>query len=183
MLSTRVNQVKREIDDLTAKVNDKRAMSGTASVGDEDRKPDAVVIDEEEFALLRQLKDKKKLYQQTFHDRKMVENELSYLKGLVSQTKVRLCNDFLAWYQATYHVAASNESLAAVTLAMAESDDAVDRKEAAKDGGEKLDDGEQFEKMMREKIINDDPESLSYLTAVKTAAAAAKKKKAPGAKH
>jgi hypothetical protein len=62
---------------------------------------------------------------------------------------------------------------------MAESDDAADRKDAAAKGGraddgEKLDDGEAFEKMSREKIMNEDPESLSYHTAIKTAAAAAK---------
>ncbi len=47
----------------------------------------------------------------------------------------------------------------------------------ARGDAEQLDDGEKFEKMERERIMSEDPESLSYHTAVKTAAAAAKKKK------
>jgi len=195
-LSLRVNQAKHDIDDLTRKVTDKRAGRPVDESAEGAAGAAVPVLDEEEFALVRELKAKKKLYQQAFHDRKMVENEVSYLKGLVAQTKVRLCNEFLVWYQDTYHVTASSESMAAVTMAMAESDEAVDRSlGATKPGGgksvsmaaggdeEQLDDGEQFEKMERERIMSDDPESLSYHTALKMTAhsKAMGKKKVVGA--
>lgn len=58
-----------------------------------------MVIDEEEFALIRDVKSKKKEYQKVFNDRKICQNELNYLKGLVSQTQVRLLSAFLLIHQ------------------------------------------------------------------------------------
>lgn len=76
---------------------------------------DPIVLDEEEFALVRDLKSKKKEYQLVFHvgdivfalpgsicaflvqERKMAESELVYIKGLVAQTKAQLCSAFAAW--------------------------------------------------------------------------------------
>lgn len=57
------------------------------------------MIDEEEFALLQQLKKDKRLYQELYRARKTVAEDVTVLKGSVEQTKMNLCNTFLEWYK------------------------------------------------------------------------------------
>jgi hypothetical protein len=172
------------------------------------------VIDEEEFALIRDTKAKKKEYQKVFEDRKLSQNELAYLKGLVQQTQVRLCNEFLLWFERTYHVAPSTASMASISMVLTESDATGDggggalgatsggaaaagkgvlaaaaggaKGATAVDDGDQLDDGEQFEKLQKERVMGEDPDAFAFFAAKKQAAHSLKQKgkaaPAPGRK-
>ena len=172
------------------------------------------MIDEEEFALIRDTKAKKKEYQKVFEDRKLSQNELAYLKGLVQQTQVRLCNEFLLWFERTYHVAPSTASMASISMVLTESDATGDgggggslgatsggaaaagkgasaaaggtKGAAAVDDGDQLDDGEQFEKLQKERVMGEDPDAFAFFAAKKQAAHSLKQKgkaaPAPGRK-
>ena len=105
--------------------------------------------------MIRDLKAKKKIYQDAFHSRKLIENEVTYMKSLVSQTQNRIANEFFTWYKTRYNASSSIIS-----------NQNTDFKESVEDV---LDDGEQFDKLERERIQNDDPESLSFYNARKNA--------------
>ncbi len=210
--SLRVNRIKHDIDDLSAKLAEKRAAKGSSGSGVAagSAADETQVIDEEEFALIRDTKAKKKEYQKVFEDRKLSQNELAYLKGLVQQTQVRLCNEFLVWFERTYHVAPSTASMASISMVLTESDAAGDGalggtmgttggaastkgatmaaggKAAAADDGDQLDDGEQFEKLQKERVMGEDPDAFAFFAAKKQAAHSLKQKgkaaPAPGRK-
>jgi hypothetical protein len=175
--SMRVNRIKHDIDALSAKLEEKRAGKGQS---DDNATP---VIDEEEYALIRDVKAKKKEYQAVFHDRKMSQSEQTYLKGLVSQTQVRLCNEFLVWYEREYHVAPSTSSMASISMVLTENDpsagDTMTATMAATAGndGDQLDDGEQFEKLQKERVTSENPEAFAFFAAKKEAANTLKLKK------
>ncbi len=208
-----MNRIKHDIDDLSAKLAEKRAAKGSSGSGSGAAAGSAAdetqVIDEEEFALIRDTKAKKKEYQKVFEDRKLSQNELAYLKGLVQQTQVRLCNEFLLWFERTYHVAPSTASMASISMVLTESDAAGDGalgatggavsasatkgatmaaggKAAAADDGDQLDDGEQFEKLQKERVMGEDPDAFAFFAAKKQAAHSLKQKgkaaPAPGRK-
>jgi len=56
------------------------------------------VLDEAEYALLRELKQLKKDYQTKFEARKQTHTEVTYVEGLVTQSKLNLARSFLDWY-------------------------------------------------------------------------------------
>mmetsp|Transcript_16565 Transcript_16565/g.23255 ORF Transcript_16565/g.23255 Transcript_16565/m.23255 type:complete len:736 (-) Transcript_16565:54-2261(-) len=141
-LSLQVNDTKKKIDDLNSKIALTRAQR------EADQTEDGVqVIDEEEYAFIRQVKEMKKMYATQFNERKIVSSEVSYLKGLVETSKMNLCNKFLEWYTNKYG------DIQQATQAATEED--------------VLDDGEKFDKMEMEKIMAADPDSVSYYNAKK----------------
>lgn len=161
-ISVDVNRTKKEIDDINVQIRMIRAArENDHSQAQEDG---VQVIDEEEYALIRKLKDLKKQYQSQFADRKTVSTEASYLKGLVEQSKMNLCNKFLEWYKNKYGEVGAD---------------------GGGDGNEEdiLDDGEKFDKMELEKLMQEDPDSVSFYNAKKATAAAKKKSGLVQRKH
>jgi len=98
-LSNDVNKLKGEIDKMAEELASYKARQEKEIPVSPEGLP---VIEEEEFILIRNLKKKKKAYNSAFHTRKMVKNEVSYLKSLVKQAKLKLCSMFLEWYHSAY---------------------------------------------------------------------------------
>lgn len=157
-LSNEVNRTKDEIDKIAGELE---AMRSASAGGEEDSPDGTPVIDEAEFSLIRKLKSKKRSYQDLFHKRKMAKSESSYLKSLVKQSKLKLCQSFLEWFRSRYQAKAAGASSGELA-AVAESD--------------ALDDGEQFEKLERERIMEEDPDSLAFFNAKKTMMATLKRR-------
>merc|ERR1712224_748723 len=158
-LSNEVNMLKGPIDKMAGELEAMRSKQ------DQTVSPDGIpVIDEQEFELIRSLKAKKKSYQTKFHTRKMVKNEVSYLKSLVKQSKLKLCSNFLEWYRKSYgnFMIESTEN------------EATAEKEGEEDV---LDDGEQFENLEKQRILEENPDSLAFFNARKTMMATMKRKK------
>jgi len=56
-----------------------------------DADPDAAgLVDEEEFAIVKSMKEKKKLYRDSFEELKQVKSEVEYLNRLVDQCRSKL---------------------------------------------------------------------------------------------
>ncbi len=62
-----------------------------------DADPDvAGLVDEEEFAIVKAMKEKKKLYRDSFEELKQVKSEVEYLNRLVDQCRSKLVLSALA---------------------------------------------------------------------------------------
>ncbi len=56
-----------------------------------DAEPDvAGLVDEEEFAIVKTMKEKKKMYRDSFEELKQVKSEVEYLNRLVDQCRSKL---------------------------------------------------------------------------------------------
>ena len=56
-----------------------------------DADPDvAGLVDEEEFAIVKSMKEKKKLYRDSFEELKQIKSEVEYLNRLVDQCRSKL---------------------------------------------------------------------------------------------
>lgn len=144
-ISSVVNKIKKDIDKLQGALKQKKR-TRIHEAGRSNNQEDVDVIDEEEFALLKEVKDTKKVYKEKMTERKALSEELVYLKGLSERAKMSLCNNFLEWYKETYP----------------ETDQTPDEDD------EVLDDGEQFDKLELDRVMADNPESVPYYNARKT---------------
>jgi kinesin family protein 6/9 len=142
-ISSELNGTKKEIDVLAEQINMKREQKPV----DQGLEDGVEVIDEEEFALIRTLKQKKKQYQEQFAVRKDIASEVAFLKGATEQAKMTLCNTFLEWYKDKYPDDESGSIHG--------------------DGDDVLDDGEQFDLLEKQRIMEEDPESMSYHNAIR----------------
>lgn len=164
-LTVTVNTCKRSIDELNQMIRERREnrdINSMANMGD------VQVIDEDEYILIRKCKQKKQEYQTAFHERKMLLNEINYLKGLVEQSKVNLANKFIEWYSNTYgsSAMATKMGIAPVVGERVRTAGSTDSGSVMY-SGDVLDDGEQFDKLELQKIMDKDPESVSYYRARK----------------
>eukprot|EP01006_Ploeotia_vitrea_P033383 TRINITY_DN65487_c10_g5_i2.p1 TRINITY_DN65487_c10_g5~~TRINITY_DN65487_c10_g5_i2.p1 ORF type:complete len:851 (+),score=535.62 TRINITY_DN65487_c10_g5_i2:178-2730(+) len=207
----RVNQAKKKIDELTQQIQTKRQQreieSGQEVKVDEDGN-ELEVIDEEEYALIRECKQQKKAYQEAFQAFKACKSETQYIKGLVEQSKVTMANRFLDWYHDKYGVGTATEqelegdgtgdgsgllgvsgsssmSSAASTSSPSSSSSHSRRRKSASgrrlnnsNGNDELDDGEQFDRMEMERVMQEDPDSVSFFNARKAVVQSIKRKKA-----
>eukprot|EP00118_Oscarella_pearsei_P007443 m.36588 g.36588 ORF g.36588 m.36588 type:complete len:779 (+) comp32263_c0_seq2:38-2374(+) len=97
-LSRAVNVAKREIDDMRAVIEQKgreRTEQGEGETGED-------VIDEEEFAAFKKLKELKARYRIDYDDLKAVKSEIQYCQKLVDQCRQRLLGEFDKWYSDSY---------------------------------------------------------------------------------
>lgn len=133
-LAVKINEIKREIDRLIDCLEIKKQNRSKD-------KSEENMVDEEEYALIRDLNTEKAKYQNDFHQRQMLQSEVAFLKGVVQQAKLKMCVEFLSWYKLKY--GQSSQS------------------------GEQLDDQEQFEILEEERIKAQDPQSLSFFRAAK----------------
>ncbi|CEP03782.1 unnamed protein product (mitochondrion) [Plasmodiophora brassicae] len=144
-----VNDAKRAIDALSDTLAmmraNRQAANRIAGIPD-----NTEIIDEEEYALIRDLKQRKVDYGKSYDRWSALRNQAALLKENVHQVKQRLANQFLQWCE-------------------------VQRRGV--DSVDVLDDGEQFEKIETERILSTDPDSLSYYNARKNLLRHAHKKR------
>lgn len=88
-LAVGVNSIKRDIDTITINLE---ALRASKPREEED------VIDEEEYAMIRQLKELKKTYREKFDELKRVKDEINNITLAIDQGKQKLVYDFETWY-------------------------------------------------------------------------------------
>jgi len=149
-LGDRVNNDKYEMDrlkDLIARKANERA----ADEGGED----TVVIDEEEYAAMTELKKRKLSYREAFEKLRAAKHKVNDLTASIQSNKERLLEDFDLWYVTTY---------------------GPEPKEKVKQensgpvygpNGDMLDPDEAFEKLEVERIMEKDPKSFAFTQAAK----------------
>jgi len=154
---TLANSKKREIDEAKERLNRKQADKGPDTGGDE------VIVDEEEYALIRSLKETKQQYREAFEKHRAVKMEVMQIDYLMQQCKTKLVQAFEEWYDATYSHMLRTQAPAG---------------EAA---GERYDPQEMFDLMEADRLETQHPDALAYHKARKNAARDVRRMKGVGA--
>jgi kinesin family protein 6/9 len=141
-----INILKTQIDELTAQLEQKRI--DRHNRGEED------VVDTEEFELVRQLKAVKQEYRCLYDELTVLKSEREQLAKTVDVHRKHLMDEFEHWYNNAYNVTGASPSKPARPLLQMDDD---------------LDEGERFELLERNRVIDEDPESVAYYTARKAA--------------
>jgi len=145
------NNKKRSIDEAKDRLSRKRSdRDADTSRGDEE------LIDEEEYAIIQNLKDLKQQYRDAFEQHRMVKMDVSHIEHNMQQTKLKLVQAFEQWYDEKYgHIAKDTTS------------DVMAKTEMK---GERFDPQEQFDMMETERLETQHPDALAYHKARKNAA-------------
>lgn len=99
------NGAKKDIDNLKAKLEEKNEekQKSLELDGEED------VIDEEEYNILRQLKEHKKLYREHFDKYKSLKGDAFFIQNNIDQLKEQLIFKFEVWYDENFDAPAGSK--------------------------------------------------------------------------
>ncbi len=141
-----LNQHKMEIDSLQSEIEAKRKANGSLEMNKTEDGEE--IIDEEEFRLLSELQRTKRAYRSLFSEHKDISIKLSAADRSVRSARTTLVDQFDRWF-----AVATGEALL----------------DGAKDvtNDDRLDEGEMFEKMEMERVMDEDPESMAFFMAQK----------------
>ena len=99
------NKAKKEIDALKGKLEEKNEEKQKSLELDAEED----VIDEEEFSMLRKLKDQKKLYRENFDRYKVLKGDSYFIQNSVDQLKEQLVFKFEVWYDENFDAPAGSK--------------------------------------------------------------------------
>merc|ERR1719191_1996798 len=90
------NTKKKNIDEAKVKLEKKQAEKESAGDADED------LIDEEEYALIKDLKVYKQQYRDAFEQHRVLKTDVIQIEHLMQQCKAKLVTSFEEWYEQSY---------------------------------------------------------------------------------
>ena len=108
VIKAKIDQIKDKLDFMTQEKKDlnmRQGMSpGTTKQGflEPDEDPAEDIIDEEELFHLKQMKELKRQYRETFNELKDFKNEANFNQKAIDNAKTQLVNDFEIWYADTF---------------------------------------------------------------------------------
>mmetsp|Transcript_40608 Transcript_40608/g.29222 ORF Transcript_40608/g.29222 Transcript_40608/m.29222 type:complete len:114 (+) Transcript_40608:1894-2235(+) len=70
--------------------------------GDDENATEQEIIDEEELALIKKVKEAKKRYRENFNMLKETKSEMNFISQGIDQSKSELVSQFEAWYEDTF---------------------------------------------------------------------------------
>lgn len=151
-LGQQINQLKGQIDATSAELS--RMRNERIARGDDD------VVDDNEFALVGTMKDTKLQYRKLYDELSQLKDERDVSTRSVDAAKRRLVEDFDQWYNQQFEAAggypSSQNASPLKSSRYAQLDD-------------DLDEGERFEALELNKVLDDDPDSVAFYTAKKMA--------------
>mmetsp|Transcript_57493 Transcript_57493/g.163267 ORF Transcript_57493/g.163267 Transcript_57493/m.163267 type:complete len:229 (+) Transcript_57493:1-687(+) len=140
------NARKREIDEAKERHARKQADKGPEGSRDEE------LIDEEEYALIKNLKDTKQQYREAYEKHRAVKMDVLQMEHLMQQCKAKLVQAFEEWYDQRYgHLLRAAEA-------------------PAGDAAERYDPQEVFDLLEADRLETQHPDALAYHKARKNAA-------------
>jgi len=154
---TTANVKKREIDDAKDKLARKQADKGPDSGRDEE------LIDEEEYALIKSLKETKQHYRDAFERHRTVKMDVLNVEHVMQQCKTKLVQAFEEFYDQKY-----GQLLRASEATTGEA------------SGDRYDPQEIFDLMEADRLDTQHPDALAYHKAKKNAARDVRQKKTVG---
>jgi kinesin family protein 6/9 len=158
-MMARANAKKKDIDVAKERLARKQAEKGHDP-------GDAELIDEEEYALIRNLKDLKQDYRDAFDQHKAVKTDVIQIEHMLQQCKQKLVSSFEEWYEGRYgHLIEA----------------AKERQASAVEDGERYDPQEQFDLLEAGRMEAQHPDALAYHKARKTATRNLRQKPPAGA--
>lgn len=156
-LTEQINQTKRDIDDTKAQLEtahqSKEYLKEKTSEGE-------IIMDENEFDLLRSLKTSKNIYRENYEQLQKVRADIVYCEDLVKQCRRKLLAEFEQWYSESFPTkdqkeGAANNNTTAESAKNSPTKNTFQRFE---------DDGEKFDKIQKQALMKD-PESIAFYNA------------------
>lgn len=98
------NKAKKEIDSLKSQLESKNEEKQKSLELDEDED----VIDEEEYSMLKQLKEFKKVYRENFDKYKNLKGDAFFIQNSIDQLKEQLIFKFEVWYDENFEAPAGD---------------------------------------------------------------------------
>ena len=153
-LSEEINNTKHEIDELKQKLD---VISENREFQPETITTGEVVMDEEEFELVRCLKTAKNEYRDNYELLQKLRADIAYCENLVKQCRQKLLAEFNVWFAESFPSKETKDELA----------------ESIKGSGgspvkvafqPREDEGERFERIQKHALMRD-PESLAFYNA------------------
>merc|ERR1711924_17455 len=119
---------------------------------DTTREDEPIIVDEEEYAFIKNLKDLKQQYRDAFELHRSLKMDVSQIEYNMQQCKTKLVQSFEKWYEENYgHLANANSLL-------------------VQSAGDTFDPQEQFDLKEAERLETQHPDALAYHNARKNAA-------------
>jgi len=146
---TLANSKKRLIDEAKERLSRKQAERDQ----DTSREDEPIIVDEEEYAFIKNLKDLKQQYRDAFELHRSLKMDVSQIEHNMQQCKLKLVQSFEEWYEQKYGHLANATSLF---------DMSGER--------DKVDPQEQFDLKEAERLETQHPDALAYHNARKNAA-------------
>jgi len=151
-----MNQSKQDIDDLNTQIDEKRrsraATQRFAGAFDEMKGDVDDVVDEEEFRIMKRLREAKKQYRAAYEDLAGLRKDIEAETKEGDAVKYQLLGEFEEWYRMSGTETGFGDTF----------------KDSGPQEDDVLDDQEKFERMETERIMSQDPESLAFFQAQKT---------------
>mmetsp|Transcript_10016 Transcript_10016/g.15141 ORF Transcript_10016/g.15141 Transcript_10016/m.15141 type:complete len:798 (-) Transcript_10016:104-2497(-) len=153
-----VNSAKQSIDILQAKLTETKnarvelLKSSGIKVSDADE-----IIDEDEFALMKELKEAKRTYKNGYEQLLKVKSALHKAQEAAEDARDTFAEEFAMWNMG-YGGSRTMETF----------DFKDDAKNGIPDESDQLDDQEAFERLEVERVVSKDPDSLAFFHAQKT---------------
>ncbi|XP_071791906.1 kinesin-like protein KIF9 isoform X2 [Asterias amurensis] len=153
-LAKTINLIKEEIDQTRQDIDKMR--NDRAEHGDFANENGEMVISEEEFQMIRKLKELKASYRQDYDELRQVKSEVQYCQKLVDQCRQRLISEFDTWYSDCFLSSEDQQTSAQAGLgARSGTIYNVDMPE---------DEGEKFERLQSQLLL-ENPDSVSFYNA------------------
>lgn len=147
-----INEAKGTIDQLQLQI-ESRKHSRIELLKKSGLKPSETedIVDEEEFRLMKDLKEAKMTYKNNYEQLQKYKTTLGQIQGKSEYIKNELANSFSMW-NGTMNI-----------------NDTYDAKESKRGGDlDQLDDQEAFDRLEVERVMQNDPDSLAFFNAQKT---------------
>ncbi|XP_071482044.1 kinesin-like protein KIF9 [Diadema antillarum] len=151
-LAKTINMTKQEID-VTRTAIDKLRQE-KAEQGEFVNEEGETVISEEEFQMIKKLKELKASYRSDYEELRQVKSEIQYCQKLVDQCRQRLVTEFDNWYSECFLSAEEGQSSSGAGIGV--------RPGTMYDMPE--DEGEKFERLQSE-LLMENPDSASFYNA------------------
>ncbi|XP_006820140.1 kinesin-like protein KIF9 [Saccoglossus kowalevskii] len=152
-LAKTINGTKTEIDTTREALEMKR--SDRMEQGEFVNEDGETVIDEEEFMLIKKLKDLKSSYRSDYDELRDVKSEVQYCQKLVDQCRQRLIQEFDTWYSQSFLTTSDEQSSAQAGFGA---------RLGTTYNAEPEDEGERFERLQME-LLMENPDSAAFYNA------------------
>lgn len=172
-LAGEVNQAKQRIDAVKARLERKKLERAQAAAGQPS--DEAEIIDEEEYAFIQELRAGKQDYKAAHESMTQATRSAESAALDADNARTELLNTFNQWYAASFtggDVSAFNLSAQAPMSASLRQPSTAEIEPP-----EPMDDDEAFEQLQMQRIFDDQPDSLAFVRARKSAKGGAKPRK------
>ncbi|XP_022112111.1 kinesin-like protein KIF9 isoform X2 [Acanthaster planci] len=153
-LAKTINTTKEDIDQTRQAID--KVRNDRAEQGDFATENGELVISEEEFQLIRKLKELKAAYRLDYDELRQVKSEVQYCQKLVDQCRQRLITEFDTWYSECFLSSEDQQTSAQAGFGM--------RLGTMYNGDMPEDEGEKFERLQSQ-LLMENPDSASFYNA------------------